>query len=45
MAIWNELPEEVVEAETITTAKMHLNAYVDKRFKGIWAKHGQVGLV
>lgn len=27
---WNELPEEVLEADTITSFKIHLDKYLDK---------------
>jgi len=37
--VWNELPEEVVEAGTITTFQRHLDWYMDgERFRGIWAQ-------
>lgn len=30
IAKWNELPEEVLEAGTIPTFKIHLNRYMDR---------------
>lgn len=41
MIIGNNLPEEVVEADTMTRFKRLLDRY---RFRGILSKHRQMGL-
>lgn len=43
VGIWKELPQKVVEADTIIIFKINLDRYVE-RFIGAWAKSGQVGL-
>lgn len=42
VGIWNELPGEVVEADTITTCKRHLDRCLDR--KGL-VEYRQMGVV